>query len=76
MVNKMNDTAKRNLETLRNNIAVYASYLDRSIDVYNEIDDAVQKAENAMSELLNTIDRVEKFAEFMNKEKQKGDNLC
>ena len=68
----MNDTAKRNLETLRNNIAVYASYLDRSIDVYNEIDDAVQKAENAMSELLNTIDRVEKFAEFMNKEKQKG----
>ena len=76
MVNKMNDTAKRNLETLRNNIAVYASFLDRSADIYGEIDDAVQKAENAMSELLNTINRVEKFAEFMNKEKQKGDNLC
>lgn len=72
----MNDTAKRNLETLRNNIAVYASFLDRSIDVYNEIDDAVQKAENAMSELLNTINRIEKRAEFMNKEKQKGGNLC
>lgn len=72
----MNDTAKRNLETLRNNIAVYASFLDRSADVYNEIDDAVQKAEYAMSELLNTINRIEKRAEFMNKEKQKGGNLC
>lgn len=72
----MNDTAKRNLETLRNNIAVYASFLDRSVDVYNEIDDAVQKAESAMSELLNTINRVEKRAEFMNKEKQKGGILC
>ena len=72
----MNDTAKRNLETLRNNIAVYASYLDRSADIFGEIDDAVQKAENAMSELLNTIERVEKRAEFMNKEKQKGGNLC
>lgn len=72
----MNDTAKRNLETLRNNIAVYASFLDRSADIYGEIDDAVQKAENAMSELLNTINRVEKRAEFVNKEKQKGGNLC
>lgn len=72
----MNDTAKRNLETLRNNIAVYASYLDRSADIYGEIDDAVQKAEYAMSELLNTINRVEKYAEFMNKEKQKGDTTC
>lgn len=72
----MNDTAKRNLETLRNNIAVYASYLDRSADIYGEIDDAVQKAENAMSELLNTIKRVEKFAAFMNEQKQKGGNLC
>lgn len=72
----MNDTAKRNLETLRNNIAVYASFLDRSVDVYNEIDDAVQKAENAMSELLNTINRVEAYAEIVNKEKQKGGNLC
>lgn len=72
----MNDTAKRNLETLRNNIAVYASYLDRSADIYGEIDDAVQKAEYAMSELLNTINRVEKYAEFMNKEKQKGGTTC
>lgn len=72
----MNDTAKRNLETLRNNIAVYASFLDRSIDVYNEIDDAVQKAENAMSELLNTINRIEKRAEFMNKTDKKGGILC
>ena len=72
----MNDTAKRNLETLRNNIAVYASFLDRSADIYGEIDDAVQKAENAMSELLNTINRVEKRAEFMNKEKQKGGATC
>lgn len=72
----MNDTAKRNLETLRNNIAVYASFLDRSADIYGEIDDAVQKAENAMSELLNTIKRIEKRAEFMNKQKQKGGNLC
>lgn len=72
----MNDTAKRNPETLRNNIAVYASFLDRSIDAYNEIDDAVQKAEYAMNELLNTINRVEAYAEFVNKEKQKGGNLC
>lgn len=72
----MNDTAKRNLETLRNNIAVYASYLDRSADIYGEIDDAVQKAEYAMNELLNTINRVEKYAEFMNKEKQKGGTTC
>lgn len=72
----MNDTAKRNLETLRNNIAVYASYLDRSADIYGEIDDAVQKAEYAMNELLNTINRVEKYAEFMNKEKQKGGTIC
>ena len=72
----MNDTAKRNLETLRNNIAVYASYLDRSADIYGEIDDAVQKAEYAMNELLNTINRVEKRAEFMNKEKQKGGTTC
>lgn len=72
----MNDTAKRNLETLRNNIAVYASYLDRSADIYGEIDDAVQKAEFAMSELLNTINRVEKYAEFMNKERQKGGTAC
>ena len=72
----MNDTAKRNLETLRNNIAVYASYLDRSADIYGEIDDAVQKAEYAMNELLNTINRVEKFAEFMNKQKQKGGATC
>ena len=71
----MNDTAKRNLETLRNNIAVYASYLDRSADIYGAIDDAVQKAEYAMSELLNTINRVEKHAEFMNKEKQKGGTI-
>ena len=72
----MNDTAKRNLETLRNSIAVYASYLDRSADIYGEIDDAVRKAEYAMTELLNTINRVEKRAEFMNKEKQKGGSLC
>lgn len=72
----MNDTAKRNLETLRNNIAVYASYLDRSADIFGEIDDAVQKAENAMSELLNTINRVEAYAEFVNEERQKGGNLC
>lgn len=72
----MNDTAKRNLETLRNNIAVYASYLDRSADIYGEIDDAVQKAEYAISELLNTINRVEKYAEFVNKEKQKGGTTC
>lgn len=72
----MNDTAKRNLETLRNNIAVYASYLDRSADIYGEIDDAVQKAEYAMNELLNTINRVEKYAEFINKEKQKGGATC
>lgn len=72
----MNDTAKRNLETLRNNIAVYASYLDRSADIYGEIDDAVQKAENAMNELLNTIKRVEKFAAFMNEQKQKGGQIC
>ena len=74
----MNDTAKRNLETLRNNIAVYASFLDldRSVDVYNEIDDAIQKAENAMSELLDTINRIEKRAKFMNKTDKKGGILC
>lgn len=72
----MNDTAKRNLETLRNNIAVYASYLDRSADFYGEIDDAVQKAEYAMTELLNTINRVEKRAEFMNEERKKGGTAC
>lgn len=72
----MNDTAKRNLETLRNSISVYASYLDRSADIYGEIDDAVQKAEYAMNELLNTIKRVEKRAEFMNKVKQKGGTTC
>lgn len=72
----MNETAKMNLETLRNSIAVYASYLDRSADIYGEIDDAVQKAEYAMTELLNTINRVEKYAEFMNKEKQKGGTIC
>lgn len=75
----MNDTAKRNLETLRNNIAVYASYLDRSADIFGEIDDAVQKAENAMSELLNTINRVEAYAEYdqwRKAERQKGGNLC
>ena len=75
----MNDTAKRNLETLRNSIAVYASFLDRSADIYGEIDDAVQKAEYAMTELLNTINRVEKvekYAEFVNKVKQKGGTTC
>ena len=72
----MNDTAKRNLETLRNSIAVYASYLDRSADIYGEIDDAVQKAENAMSELLNTINRVKAYAEYDQWRKQKGGNLC
>ena len=71
-----NDYAKRNLETLRNNIAVYASYLDRSADIYGAIDDAVQKAEYAMNELLNTINSVDKYAEFLNKEKQKGGATC
>ena len=72
----MNDTAKRNLETLRNNIAVYASYLDRSADIYGEIDDAVQKAENAMSELLNTINRVKAYAEYDQWRKRKGGTIC
>lgn len=52
---KNNEYAIMNIETLAHNVACYASYFDRKDDIFGEIDEAVQKAENALLELANTM---------------------
>lgn len=52
---KNNEYAIMNIETLAHNVASYASYFDREDDIFGEIDEAVQKAENALLELANTM---------------------
>lgn len=53
------DYAIRNLETIAHNIAAYASYRGGYVnDIYGEIDDSVQNAENAVLELCRMIERL------------------
>ena len=46
-----NSMAVTNIETMAHNVAVYASYYDRSNDTYNEVDDAVEEAEKCLLKL-------------------------
>ena len=46
-----NCMAVTNIETMAHNVAVYASYYDRTNDTYNEVDDAVTEAENCLLKL-------------------------
>lgn len=52
---KNNEYAISNIEVMAHNVASYASYFDREDDIFGEIDEAVQKAENALLELANTM---------------------
>lgn len=60
---KNNEYAIMNIETLAHNVACYASYFDREDDLFGEIDEAVQKAENALLELADTMKLYQKKKE-------------
>ncbi len=53
----MNDNifAIQQIETLAHSVASYASFFNRSGDIFGEVDAAVQDAENALIELARIM---------------------
>lgn len=43
------------IETLARSVASYASYFNRQGDIFGEVDEAVQDAENALLELVRIM---------------------
>ena len=56
MTNK--DFAINNLRQIAGNIAIYASYVNRTNDMCGEVDEAVTEAEKAVLRLVDVINRV------------------